>query len=216
MTHPIYSQATLTALTVADLKTIAHQLGAIPDGDCRKKATWVAAILDHQIKFSPARVEAMEAHIAEVMDRATSLADRPEIRQESICHQIEPELPQPAPQPILPQPQSHLSSHQASLQPSLPSQNHLPQPSPQPPLKSLKPQPPTLTQPTLKPQQQHTAQYYRGASIVLIAPIMLLIVAIGALVSIIGSLIRFTGSLIKRTGNDTDNKSIDCPLVVAA
>ena len=172
MTHPIYSQATLTALTVADLKTIAHQLGAIPDGDCRKKATWVAAILDHQIKFSPARVEAMEAHIAEVMDRATSLADRP----------------QPAPQPILPQP----------------------------PLKSLKPQPPTLTQPTLKPQQQHTAQYYRGASIVLIAPIMLLIVAIGALVSIIGSLIRFTGSLIKRTGNDTDNKSIDCPLVVAA
>ena len=73
MTHPIYSQATLTTLTVAALKTIASQLGAIPDGDKRVKQTWVAAILDHQIKFSPAKVEAMEAHIAEVMDRQSEV-----------------------------------------------------------------------------------------------------------------------------------------------
>ena len=33
MTHPIYSQTTQEALTTAQLKTIANQLGAIPDGD---------------------------------------------------------------------------------------------------------------------------------------------------------------------------------------
>ena len=70
MTHPIYSQATLTAMTVAALKTIASQLGAIPNGDKRVKQTWVSAVLDHQIKFSPVKVEAMSAHIAEVMDRS--------------------------------------------------------------------------------------------------------------------------------------------------
>lgn len=70
MTHPIYSQATLTAMTVAALKTIASQLGAIPNGDKRVKQTWVSAVLDHQTQFSPAKVEAMSAHIAEVMDRA--------------------------------------------------------------------------------------------------------------------------------------------------
>ncbi len=70
MTHPIYSQTTLKALTITELKTIASQIGAIPNGDKRVKQTWVSAVLDHQIKFSPAKVEAMEAHIAEVMERA--------------------------------------------------------------------------------------------------------------------------------------------------
>ena len=70
MTHPIYSQTTLEALTITQLKTIASQIGAIPDGDKRVKQTWVSAIIDHQIKFSPAKVEAMQAHIAEVIDRA--------------------------------------------------------------------------------------------------------------------------------------------------
>lgn len=70
MTYPIYSQTTLKALTITAIKVIASQIGAIPDGDKRVKQTWVSAVLDHQIKFSPAKVEAMSAHIAEVMDRA--------------------------------------------------------------------------------------------------------------------------------------------------
>jgi hypothetical protein len=70
MTHPIYSQTTLTALTIAAIKVIARQLGAIPDGDKRVKQVWVSVVLEHQTKFSPAKVEAMSAHIAEVMDCA--------------------------------------------------------------------------------------------------------------------------------------------------
>ncbi len=70
MTHPIYSQTTLQALTIAAIKTIARQLGAVPEGDKRVKANWVSAVLAHQSKFSPAKVEAMSAQIAEVMDRA--------------------------------------------------------------------------------------------------------------------------------------------------
>jgi hypothetical protein len=73
MTHPIYTAATLEALTVAELKTIASQLGAIPDGDKRVKQTWVSAVLDHQTKFSPAKVEAMAAHIETVMTRSESI-----------------------------------------------------------------------------------------------------------------------------------------------
>jgi hypothetical protein len=80
MTHPIYSQTTLEALTVKELKTIASQIGAIPDRDKRAKQTWVSAIIDHQIMFSPAKVEAMEAHIAEVMSRLESVTpDAPEL-----------------------------------------------------------------------------------------------------------------------------------------
>ena len=70
MTHPIYSQTTLTALTITAIKVIARQLGATTEGDKRVKQTWVSAVLDHQTQFSPARVEAMEVHIAEVMNRA--------------------------------------------------------------------------------------------------------------------------------------------------
>ena len=70
MTHPIHSKTTLKALTIAAIKVIARQLGAIPEADKRVKANWVSAVLDHQSKFAPARVEAMEAHIAEVMDCA--------------------------------------------------------------------------------------------------------------------------------------------------
>lgn len=73
MTHPTYSQTTLEAMTVTELKTIANQLGAIPDGDKRSKQTWVAAIIDHQTKFSPVKVAAMEAHIETVMTRSESV-----------------------------------------------------------------------------------------------------------------------------------------------
>jgi hypothetical protein len=66
---PIYSQTTLEALTTKELKTIASQIGAIPDGDKRVKQTWVTAIIDHQTMFSPVKVAAMSAHIETVMSR---------------------------------------------------------------------------------------------------------------------------------------------------
>ena len=68
MTHPIYSPSNLAALTIIAIKAIANQIGAIPDGDKRVKQTWASAVLDHQTKFSPAKVEAMEVHIAQVMN----------------------------------------------------------------------------------------------------------------------------------------------------
>jgi hypothetical protein len=84
MTHPVYSQTTLEAMTVAELKTIANQLGAIPDGDKRSKQTWVAAIIDHQTKFSPAKVAAMSAHIETVMARGESVTpDTSDVPSES-------------------------------------------------------------------------------------------------------------------------------------
>jgi hypothetical protein len=44
-----YTQTDLEAMTVSELKTIADQLGTVPDGDKRVKQTWVSAVLDHQI-----------------------------------------------------------------------------------------------------------------------------------------------------------------------
>ena len=82
-------------------------------------------------------------------------------------------------------------------------------------------QPPAPQQPTLTPQQQPTT-HYRGASIVLIIPLVLLLVTIGAigtLVPTIGTLMRFMGTLMKLTdtdcGTDRNNEPIDCPLVAA-
>jgi hypothetical protein len=69
MTRPIYSQTTLEALSTKELKTIASQIGAIPDGDKRVKQTWISAVIDHQAKFSPVKVAAMSAHIETVMNR---------------------------------------------------------------------------------------------------------------------------------------------------
>jgi hypothetical protein len=71
--HPQYSQPTLEALSTKELKTIASKIGAIPDGDKRVKQTWVKAIIDHQTKFSPAKVAAMSAHIETVMNRLESV-----------------------------------------------------------------------------------------------------------------------------------------------
>lgn len=51
MTYQIYSQSNLAALTIAAIKAIATQIGAIPDGDKRVKQSWVSAVLDHQIKL---------------------------------------------------------------------------------------------------------------------------------------------------------------------
>jgi hypothetical protein len=73
MAHLQYSQPTLDALSTKELKTIASKIGAIPDGDKRIKKTWVAAIIDHQTKFSPAKVAAMSAHIETVMNRLESI-----------------------------------------------------------------------------------------------------------------------------------------------
>ena len=73
MTHPIFTAATLEALTIAELKTIASQIGAIPDGNKRIKQTWVSAILEHQTMFSPAKIAAMESHLYEVMNKTESV-----------------------------------------------------------------------------------------------------------------------------------------------
>jgi hypothetical protein len=69
MTRLTYSQTTLEALSTKELKTIASQIGAIPDGDKRVKQTWISAVIDHQTKFSPVKVAAMSAHIETVMNR---------------------------------------------------------------------------------------------------------------------------------------------------
>jgi hypothetical protein len=69
MTRPIYSQTTLETFSTKELKTIASKIGAIADGDKRVKQTWISAVIDHQTKFSPAKVAAMEAHIETVMNR---------------------------------------------------------------------------------------------------------------------------------------------------
>ena len=74
MTHPIYSQTNLETLSTAQLKTIASQLGAIPDGDKRMKQTWVDAIINHQIVFSPTKVAAMKLHVEQTMERITAAA----------------------------------------------------------------------------------------------------------------------------------------------
>jgi hypothetical protein len=74
MTRPAYSQSALEAMTVAQLKTIAGQLGAIPDGDKRVKQNWVSAILDRQVEFSPAKV-AVQAEL---------LIDRPDSDDDSV------------------------------------------------------------------------------------------------------------------------------------
>ena len=74
MTHPIYSQTNLEALTTAQLKTIANQIGAIPDGDKRVKQVWVSAIINHQIVFSPTKVAAMKLHVEQTMERITTAA----------------------------------------------------------------------------------------------------------------------------------------------
>jgi hypothetical protein len=49
MTRQTYTQTELEAMTVSQLKTIAGQLGTVPDGDKRVKRNWVSAVLDHQI-----------------------------------------------------------------------------------------------------------------------------------------------------------------------
>lgn len=73
MTHPAYSQHALEALPTVQLKAIAKQIGAIPDGDKRSKQVWVNAIIQHQTAFSPVKVAAMQAHIETVMNRMESV-----------------------------------------------------------------------------------------------------------------------------------------------
>jgi hypothetical protein len=60
MTHPIYSQVNLESLSHADLKIISNQLGVSPDGDKRKKQSWVDAILAYQARFSATRIDPVE------------------------------------------------------------------------------------------------------------------------------------------------------------
>jgi hypothetical protein len=73
MSHPIYSQTTLEALSTAQVKDIAKSIGAIPDGDKRIKQTWISAVIDHQKVFTPAKFKAMEAHIEMVESRWESV-----------------------------------------------------------------------------------------------------------------------------------------------
>jgi hypothetical protein len=73
MTHPIYTQTTLEALSTAQVKGIAKSIGAIPDGDKRVKQTWISAVIDHQKVFTPAKFKAIEAHIEMVMNRWESV-----------------------------------------------------------------------------------------------------------------------------------------------
>jgi hypothetical protein len=73
MTHPIYTQTTLEALSTAQVKGIAKSIGAIPDGDKRVKQTWISAVIDHQKVFTPAKFKAIEAHIEMVENRWESV-----------------------------------------------------------------------------------------------------------------------------------------------
>ena len=73
MTHPTYSQTTLSSLPTAQLKAIAKSIGAIPDGDKRSKQVWISAVIDHQTAFSPVKVAAMEQHIETVLTRLESV-----------------------------------------------------------------------------------------------------------------------------------------------
>jgi hypothetical protein len=73
MTHPIYSQTTLEALSTAQVKDIAKSIGAIPDGDKRVKQTWISAVISHQKVFTPAKFKAIEAHIKMVENRWESV-----------------------------------------------------------------------------------------------------------------------------------------------
>jgi hypothetical protein len=73
MTHPIYTQTTLEALSTAQVKGIAKSIGAIPDGDKRIKQTWISAVIDHQTIFSPVKIAAWKAHIETVTSRLESV-----------------------------------------------------------------------------------------------------------------------------------------------
>jgi hypothetical protein len=82
MTHPIYTQTTLEALSTAQVKGIAKSIGAIPDGDKRVKQTWISAVIDHQKVFTPAKFKAIEAHIEMVENRWESVTPTSELPSE--------------------------------------------------------------------------------------------------------------------------------------
>lgn len=219
MTHPIYSQTTLTALTIAAIKTIANQLGAIPDGDRRRKEVWVSAVLDHQTKFSPAKVEAMSAHIAEVMNRAQV----PLNQTLTDMNATELAIPDPFQDSY-----EFVMSSETAFRSEVPdvlsvidrgdNTATLPQPTPQPPTHQPIPQQPTLTPLVTQPTTQ-----YRGASIVVLIPLIFLFlgvmaikIGISTLLPLIGSLMRFTGSIWQSfTGTDRGSESIDFSTVSA-
>ena len=184
MTHQIYSQTTLTALTITQLKTIANQIGAIPDGDKRQKQVWVSAIIDHQVKFSPAKVEAMSAHIAEVMARMESVIP------------VTPDAPEsPTVDTYIPTPPTHADDVAFASAMGLTYDDVFGEPLP-----PTEPQPNSL-QPSTEPQQ-FTPNSYRGASIVVLIPLMLMSVAVMAiqlslrlLIPLIASVVRFMAAL---------------------
>jgi hypothetical protein len=188
MTHPIYSQTTLTALTITAIKTIASQIGAIPDGDKRVKQTWVSAVLDHQTKFSPAKVEAMSAHIAEVMNRAQVPLNQ------TLTDMNATELDTPDP---FDDSYEFVMSSETAFRSEVPDvlsvidkgddTATLPQPTPQPP-----------THQRLIPL------------IFLFLGVMAIKIGISTLLLLIGSLMRFTGSIWQSiTHTDRGTESID-------
>ena len=95
MTHPIYTQTTLESLTTSQLKAIANQIGAIPDGDKRVKQTWVAAILSHQIMFSPAKAQAWDNWTTELKSRMDEAKAVQALEAETVIEtQVEPVHPE--------------------------------------------------------------------------------------------------------------------------
>lgn len=76
--HAIYTQSALEVLSTAQIKAIAKQIGAIPDGDKRSKQPWIDAIIAHQTAFSPVKVAAMEIHVEAVASRSLAVTEKEE------------------------------------------------------------------------------------------------------------------------------------------
>ena len=70
--NPIYTAESLNGKLISDLKAIARTIGATVEGDLRKKATWVEAIVAHQV----ARIESVASNLVEeLVGEIDSLAD---------------------------------------------------------------------------------------------------------------------------------------------
>ena len=59
--NPVYTAQVLNGKLISKLKAIARTIGATVEGDLRKKATWVEAIVAHQV----ARIESVASNLVE-------------------------------------------------------------------------------------------------------------------------------------------------------
>lgn len=70
--NPIYTAESLNGKLISELKAIARTIGATVEGDLRKKATWVKAIVAHQV----ARIESVASNLVEeLVGEIDSVAD---------------------------------------------------------------------------------------------------------------------------------------------